>query len=78
MNKQRRQDLEEALNILDDAIDAIQVVCDEETEAFDSLPEGLQCGSRGDQMQDAIDTMEDGIAKMQNIKDRLLTKLCKK
>ena len=66
MNKDRRKRLNEALELLDKAegflSDAAQIVTDvrdEEQEAFDNLPEGLQQAERGELMQEAISALED-------------------
>ena len=58
MNKQRRQELLDVIDPLEDAILKLEEIRDEEQDVFDNLPEGLQCGVRGDSMQEAIDTME--------------------
>lgn len=49
---------------LEFAIDACAVegLRDEEQEAFDGLPESLQGGERGDQMQEAIQYLDDAIS----------------
>ena len=59
MNKQRRKDLLDVAEHLQDALDRLSEVRDEEQEAFDNMPESLQYGSRGDAMQEAIDTMDE-------------------
>lgn len=48
MNKQRRKRLTEAMELLQEAQQIIEEVKDEEQEAFDNLPEGLQCSERGE------------------------------
>lgn len=67
MNKERREELLDVVQLLDEAIDRLEEIRDDEQDAFDSLPEGLQYSSRGDAMQDAIDTLDgfgDEIAKI--------------
>lgn len=51
--------LEACLDRIRTAYDNLQSVRDEEEEAYDNLPEGIQCGERGDAIQDAIDTIDD-------------------
>lgn len=58
MNKERREELLEVIQSLDDAIDKLNEIRDDEQEAFDSLPEGFQYSSRGEAMQDAVATLE--------------------
>lgn len=67
MNKDRREELLDVTQLLDEAIDRLEEIRDDEQDAFDSLPEGLQYSSRGDAMQEAIDTLDsfgDEIAKI--------------
>lgn len=55
MNKARREELLEVVDMLDEAMERLDEIQDDEQEAYDSLPEGLQMSSRGDAMQEAID-----------------------
>lgn len=57
MNKDRAE-LFDVTQLLDEAIDRLNEIRDDEQNAFDSLPEGLQYSSRGDAMQEAIDTLD--------------------
>ena len=59
MNKERREELLEVTQILEEAYDKLEEIRDDEQEAFDSLPEGLQYSSTGTAIQTAIDTMDD-------------------
>ena len=34
----------------------------EEQEAYDALPESLQCSERGEKMQEAVDSMEESVS----------------
>lgn len=65
MNKARRKELAqivaklEELDALREEIrERIASVLDDEQDAFDNLPENLQDGENGQQMQECIDTME--------------------
>ena len=65
MNRVRRKSLKDILGkmdelsaMLENVKDAIQTVLDEEQEAYDNLPEGLQEAERGQQMQEYIDALE--------------------
>lgn len=69
MNKDRREELLDVVDLLNDAIDRLNEIKYDEQEAFDSMPESLQYSSRGDAMQEAIDTLdefEDSIITIQN------------
>lgn len=57
MNKNRREELLDVVQSLDEAFDRLEEIRDDEQDAFDSMPEGLQYSSRGDAMQEAIDTL---------------------
>lgn len=57
MNKERREELLDVVQHLDDAIDRLSEIRDDEEDAFDNLPEGLQNSIRGDSMQEAVDVL---------------------
>lgn len=66
MNKQRRKELAEAIEkleqataMLEEANEIIDGVTEEEQEAFDNMPESLQCSERGYMTQDNVDTLEE-------------------
>jgi len=71
MNKERREELLEVIQSLDDAIDKLNEIRDDEQDAFDSLPEGLQYSSRGDAMQEAIDTLDGFENEITNISTKI-------
>lgn len=52
-------------------MDTIRGVIDEEQEAFDNMPEGLQNGARGDSMMEAIDNMEGFISDIEEIQAKI-------
>lgn len=52
MNNIRRKALQRAYDLLDEAKLIVIDVANEEQEAFDNLPEGLQASDRGSQMED--------------------------
>lgn len=59
MNKVRRKELSRVVDLLDQARDLLETIRDEEQEAFDNLPESIQCSERGETMEDYISTMEE-------------------
>jgi len=71
MNKQRRKALEKALEMLDEAYSVIENVRDEEQEAFDNMPEGLQASERGEQMEEYISILEDATYNIDDIRDQI-------
>lgn len=69
MNKERREELLEVVDLLEDAANRLSEIRDDEQDAFDSMPDGLQTSVRGDAMQEAIDKMDefgDTILNLQN------------
>lgn len=65
MNKARRKMVSEVCDYIYKAIDILETVVDEESEAYENLPESLKNSERGEKMFDAS-------AKMDEIKDTLL------
>lgn len=59
MNKQRREELFEVIDLLEEAHDRLSEIRDDEQDAFDAMPEGLQESSRGFAMQEALDTLDE-------------------
>lgn len=58
MNKDRREELNDVVDLLGDASDRLREIIDDEQESYDNLPEGLQYSRTGESMQDAIEKME--------------------
>ena len=82
MNKERRQELVDVIDYLDDAIDRLEEIISDEEDSFDNLPEGLQCSRTGDSMQEAMDRMrgfcDDIEAVKSKVNDMMLNKKPKK
>lgn len=83
MNKQRRKEIEKIVMELNDAKlkleklrERIETVLDEEQDAFENLPEGIQDSERGDIMQKNVESLEsanDGIDNAFNEIDEAIT-----
>lgn len=58
MNRQRRKRVQEALDLMQQATEILAEVADEEEEAFDNLPEGIQESERGQQMEEVLDVLD--------------------
>ena len=52
MNKERRKEIASIIEELTSLQERITYVCDEEQEAYDNLPEGIQASAKGCQMED--------------------------
>lgn len=58
MNKTRAKALKKIFDKLDDLRVAVEYLKEEETEAYDNLPESLQYSERGEVMSECIDALE--------------------
>lgn len=59
MNKERRKRLEDLMGQLSTIKDEIEELRDAEQDAFDNLPESLQAGERGEQMEGNAEILDD-------------------
>lgn len=59
MNKQRRKELAKASELISQAQAIIESVKEEEEDAHDNLPESIQYGEKGEQMEEYIDTLDE-------------------
>lgn len=71
MNKERREELLEVTELLDEAIDKISEIRNDEEDALYSLPESLQESSRGFSMQDAMDTLDEFVDSIDKIRSKI-------
>jgi uncharacterized protein YukE len=89
MNQDRRAKIETAVEELRNALSTMQELHatleslrDEEQEAFDNLPEGLQQADRGQSMEaiasaldDAVDTLSSALGDIDNVADDFINAL---
>lgn len=61
MTEQRLKNLNDCLSAIQGAHDVLEEVRDEEQDAYDNMPEGLQYSERGDMMQEAIDSLDEAV-----------------
>lgn len=66
MNKQRRIRLGKASDLITEAEQILEEVKQEEDEARENLPDNFRDGDRGQQMQDAIDMIDEVIGYCQD------------
>ena len=71
MNRDRRKWITEVVGRFQGIRNEIELIRDEEQEAFDSLPESLQDGERGDMMQQAIDHLEEALQAIEEAESQL-------
>lgn len=67
MNKQRRKWLEEIVGRLETAKDEIDSVAEEEREAYENLPEGIQESERGEAMCENADDLEQASSDLDDL-----------
>lgn len=67
MNKERRDRLSDVIASLEEAKDLLEDVKNDEQDAFDNMPVGLQCSERGLKMEDYIELMEDAGDQIDNV-----------
>lgn len=67
MNKARRKELHEAVDLLYKALSIIDSVKEGEEEAYDNLPESFQYSEKGETMQEHIDTLDDAYGQVEDL-----------
>ncbi len=71
MNKDRRKRILNIIKKIRDNLSDLDIIQDEEQNAFDNLPEGLQYSSRGEDMENAIDAIATAISDIGGALDDL-------
>lgn len=67
MKEERLKTLKRSLNAIQNAHDVLEEVRDEEQDAYDNLPEGLQYSERGDLMQEAVDNLDEAVDYLDDV-----------
>jgi len=70
MNKERRARITALVAKLQEAHEELELIRDEEQEAFDNLHENFQAGETGEKMQESINTMDEAVS---NLDDAITT-----
>lgn len=71
MNKVRRKTIEEIISIMENLKERIDNVSEEEQEAFDNLPEGLQASEKGEKMEENVGILEEASSSLDDIVSNL-------
>ena len=66
MNKEKRKKLGKAFDLVAEAEQIINDVMEEEQDGYDNLPDSFRDGDRGQQMQDAIEMMDEVVGYLQD------------
>lgn len=61
MNKNRRNAISDIYDKLIDIQSDLECIRDEEQEAFDNLPESIQCSERGERMEEYISNLDEAL-----------------
>jgi hypothetical protein len=71
MDDKRRERLREALRMLTSAEQIVDVVCDKEQDCMENYPENLQGTERYEQMEEAVDSLNDALEKIDDAKSSI-------
>lgn len=61
MNRERRKQISEAQELLDQAFDILQTCLEEEQEYYDNIPENMNTGERADASETALEYLSEAI-----------------
>lgn len=68
MNKQRRETIRRAIGFLERAHSLLQDALYEERDAMENIPENLQSSDRYEEMDRAVDSLEDAVSSLDEAK----------
>ena len=71
MNNNRRKAINRLIEQLEEIQSSIEDIKDEEEEYYNSMPESLQDGEKGDRAQSAIDNLDDATNSIGEVLDSL-------
>jgi len=71
MNDRRRKQITEIIDQLDELKLQIEQILEDESEAYENLPEGIQGSERGCVMESAIDNLDSAVEAMTDVTDYL-------
>lgn len=71
MNRERRKRLMQLSEKLSEVRTSLEIILQEEEEAFDNMPESLQESERGEQMQEYIETIGEAISGIEDTESNL-------
>lgn len=71
MNEQRRKEIETVLGDLADLRSRVQAIHDDEQNAFESMPEGLQTSAQGQASEAAAAALDDALSAFDDVESSL-------
>ena len=67
INQRKSISIEDCIGIIEGAHDNLEMARDEEQDAYDNLPEGIQDSERGDTMQEYIDALDEAVSALDDV-----------
>lgn len=67
MNKKRKSEIEDIIGNLKNEFERLSAVAEEERDAYDNLPEGLQYSERGELMSENADNLEECSSNLDDV-----------
>lgn len=71
MNNKRRELLKSAIVLLDRASNIVSNALDQEQDCLDNMPENLQTSERYENMEAAVDCLEEAVSHLDDAKNRI-------
>lgn len=71
MNKERRKELNNLIEQIEELKISLETLCEEEQEYYDNMPESIQNGEKGERSQEAIDNLESAIDNLDEAIDEI-------
>ena len=71
MNRERRAKLKEIIDNIEKVKGKLREVLNDEENAFDNMPENLQSSMRGEESQEAMDSMEEAVDLLEEAIEQL-------
>lgn len=71
MNNERRDRLRGAVRKLSDVQSIVETVCDREGDCLDNYPENLQGTERFERTEEAVDSLNDALEKLEEAKEHI-------
>ena len=71
MDTKRRNRLRDALKMLANVATIVESVCDKEEDCMDNYPENLQSTERFENMEAAVDNLNDALEKLDDAKGHI-------
>jgi len=71
LNDKRRNSIREVINLLNSVESKIDVIRDAEEDSLDNMPENLQFSDRYENMERAVDSLNDALELVDQVKEKL-------